>query len=266
MKTRILSAIVMCAIIIPILFIGGIPFKILCIMLSVACLHEFIKARAKKSEIPIFMRIISYILIATFVYLGTSVYSANYEIIYKIMIVIFLLYFIPVIFVDDTKKYSVTDALYILGCTLFLGVAFNSFILISNIDGFHIFYIILITVVTDTFAYFTGYLIGENKLCEKISPNKTWEGAIGGSVIGTIIPTLFYIFIINPNVNVYLIVGVTLLLSIIGQLGDLFFSSVKRHYKIKDFSSLIPGHGGVLDRFDSIIFVVLAFILFMDIL
>ena len=266
MKTRIISAIIMSAIVIPILFIGGIPFKILCMILSVACLYEFIKARSKKSEIPIFMRVISYILIASFVFLGTNVYSANYEIIYKIMILIFLIYFIPVVFVDDNRKYSVTDALYILGCTLFLGVAFNSFILISNIDGFHIFYIILITVVTDTFAYFTGYFIGENKLCERISPNKTWEGAIGGSVVGTIVPTIFYLFIINPHVNIFLIVGVTLLLTVVGQLGDLFFSSVKRHYKIKDFSSLIPGHGGILDRFDSIIFVVLAFILFMNIL
>ena len=60
--------------------------------------------------------------------------------------------------------------------------------------------------------------------------------------------------------------GITLLLTIIGQIGDLFFSSIKRHYKIKDFSNLIPGHGGVLDRFDSIIFVVLTFILFMNIL
>ena len=266
MKTRIISAIIMCAIIIPILFIGGIPFKILCMVFAIASMYEIIKARSKKSEIPIVIRILSYILISLFVYLGTTVYSANYEIIYKIIIAIFLLYFIPVIFVNDDKNYSVTDALYILGCTLFLGISYNSFILISNIDSFHIFYIILITVITDTFAYFCGYFIGANKLCEKISPNKTWEGAIGGSIVGTIVATLFYMFIINNDANVYLVVGITLVLSAIGQIGDLFFSSIKRHYKIKDFSNLIPGHGGILDRFDSIIFVVLAFILFMSII
>ena len=73
-------------------------------------------------------------------------------------------------------------------------------------------------------------------------------------------------FFINQTDSIYLLIGVTLFLSIIGQIGDLFFSSVKRHYKIKDFSNLIPGHGGILDRLDSIIFVVLAFVLFIEIL
>ena len=120
--------------------------------------------------------------------------------------------------------------------------------------------------MTDAFAYFTGFFIGCNKLCEKISPKKTWEGAIGGTVVGTLVATFFYLFLINSEVNVFLVIGITFLLTVVGQIGDLFFSSIKRHYKIKDFSNLIPGHGGILDRFDSIIFVVLTFLLFMNIL
>lgn len=266
MKTRIISAIVMCIIVIPILFIGSIPFKILAILLSVASMYEILKARSSKSTIPLIIRILSYVLVSLFVYLGTSVYSANYEIIYKIMIGVFLLYFIPVVFIDNTEKYSITDALYVLGCTLFIGVAYNSFIIISNDSINYLIYLLLITVTTDTFAYFTGYFIGRNKMCEKISPKKTWEGAVGGSIVGTIIPSFFYLYLINPSINIYLLLGITLILSIIGQIGDLFFSSVKRHYKIKDFSNLIPGHGGILDRLDSIIFVSLAFILCMSIL
>ena len=142
MKTRVISAIVMCAIIIPILIIGGLPFKILAVVLSAMSMYEVMKAREKKSKIPLFIRILSYILIGVFVFLGTSVYSANYELIYKILIVIFLLYFIPVVFVNDTDKFSVTDSLYVLGCTIFLGVAYNSFVLISNIDFKYLFYII----------------------------------------------------------------------------------------------------------------------------
>ena len=266
MKTRIISAIVMLAIVVPIFVIGGIPFKILGIVLAIASMYEMLKARSSKSKIPLLIRILSYIFIACFVYLGTDVYSANYELIYKIMTSLFLIYFIPVVLINNTEKYSVTDALYVLGSSLFLGIAFNSFILISNNSMLYIIYLALITVITDTFAYFTGYFIGKNKMCEDISPKKTWEGAIGGTLIGTIIPVLFYMFFINQTDSIYLLIGVTLFLSIIGQIGDLFFSSVKRHYKIKDFSNLIPGHGGILDRLDSIIFVVLAFVLFIEIL
>ena len=81
-----------------------------------------------------------------------------------------------------------------------------------------------------------------------------------------LLPVLFYLCFINSSVNIFLLIGITLLLSVVGQIGDLFFSSVKRHYDIKDFSNLIPGHGGILDRLDSIIFVVVTFILFIDIL
>ena len=266
LKTRIMSAIVMCIIVIPITLIGGLPFKLLGIALAIASMYEILRARTSKSTIPLPIRIISYILIAAFVYLGTDVYSAKYELIYKILIVVFLLYFIPVVLIDNPEEYSVTDSLYVLGATVFLGVAYNSMILISNIGINYLIYLLLITTITDTFAYFTGYFIGNHKLSEKISPNKTFEGAVGGLLMGTIIPILFYLYIINSDINIFVLIAITFILSMIGQIGDLFFSSIKRHYKIKDFSNLIPGHGGILDRLDSIIFVVITFVLFMNIL
>ncbi len=266
MKTRIISAIVMCLIVIPVIFIGGLAFKIFGTVLAIASMYEIIKARGSTSKIPLFIRLVSYILIAIFVYFGTDLYSAKYELMYKLLIVVFLVYFIPVVIINDTEKYSVTDSLYVLGATIFLGVAFNSFILINDNGVSYIIYLLLITVITDTFAYFTGYFIGKRKLCEKISPKKTIEGAVGGSFVGTIIPSLFYLYVINNDANVLIVILVTLLLSVIGQIGDLFFSSIKRHYNIKDFSNLIPGHGGILDRLDSIIFVVITYILFMNIL
>lgn len=266
MKTRIISALVMCIIVIPIIIIGGMPFKVLGIILAIASMYEMLKARSAKSEIPLAIRIVAYLLIAIFVYLGTDVYSAKYELIYKILTAVFLVYFVPVVLIDDTEKYSITDSLYVLGATVFLGVSYNSMILISNTSINYVIYLILITTITDSFAYFTGYFIGKHKLCERISPNKTIEGAIGGVLLGTIVPSMFYLYIINPNKNILLIVAITFVLSIIGQIGDLFFSSVKRHYKIKDFSNLIPGHGGILDRLDSMIFVVITFVLFISLL
>ena len=78
--------------------------------------------------------------------------------------------------------------------------------------------------------------------------------------------TVYYLTVIDSNASVFVIAGVVLLLSIVGQLGDLFFSAIKRRFKVKDFSNLMPGHGGVLDRLDSIIFVMLAFTFFVNIL
>ena len=77
---------------------------------------------------------------------------------------------------------------------------------------------------------------------------------------------MFYDLIITTNENILVVVLITLLLSIVGQLGDLVFSSIKRYYKVKDYSNIIPGHGGILDRLDSLIFVALTFILFMNVL
>ena len=104
-------------------------------------------------------------------------------------------------------------------------------------------------------------LVGNHKLCPKISPKKTVEGLIGGVLMGTFVATSFYFTVINSSISLVFLIFITALLCVVGQLGDLVFSSIKRYYDIKDFSNLIPGHGGILDRFDSLVYVTLAFIL-----
>lgn len=266
MKTRVISAIFMIAIILPLLIIGGLPFKILSILLAVLGMYELMKIRATKKELPIYMRLISYAFIIIFIAFGNNYYTTPNSISYKIPIILLLLFLIPVVFINDNKKYNISDAFFLLAGTFFISVSFNTFVLISDIDVKYILYLILITVMTDTFAYFGGSLIGKHKLCKDISPNKTIEGAIVGSVVGVIVPALFYLYVINNSVNILTVIIVTFILSVVGQIGDLMFSSIKRYYGVKDFSNLIPGHGGILDRFDSIIFVVLTYILFMNIL
>jgi phosphatidate cytidylyltransferase len=102
----------------------------------------------------------------------------------------------------------------------------------------------------DTGAYFTGKSLGKHKLAPIISPKKTWEGAIGGFVLTTIIAVLFGPQVYGLSVPAVIFLG--LLLSITGPMGDLLMSSVKRYAAFKDSSQIFPGHGGILDRFDSL--------------
>ena len=108
---------------------------------------------------------------------------------------------------------------------------------------------------TDTFAYSIGTRFGKHKLTP-ISPKKSVEGSVGG-IVGAVILSLIYTYIINKTANLeisYLAIsGIAIILSILGEIGDSAASSIKRYAGIKDFSQLIPGHGGMLDRIDSIL-------------
>lgn len=125
------------------------------------------------------------------------------------------------------------------------------------IVGQYIYLLVFIAAwVTDTFAYFTGFFFGKHKLCPKISPKKTVEGSVGGAVF-CVIAFIVYGFVcsklcaITPNYAGLAFVG--LLMSVLAQTGDLLASVIKRTYGIKDYGKLFPGHGGVLDRFDSVL-------------
>lgn len=114
--------------------------------------------------------------------------------------------------------------------------------------------------MSDTAAYFSGRFLGRNKLCPTVSPNKTIEGAIGG-VVGDGIAFVIFALAMNAfcgefsdeSINVWLMFPLGAVTSIISQIGDLVASSIKRQFNIKDFGKILPGHGGILDRFDSII-------------
>ena len=119
--------------------------------------------------------------------------------------------------------------------------------------------------MADTYALITGKLVGKHKLTT-ISPNKTIEGLIGGLLFGTFIPVVFYKTVINTNINTIKLTLITMFLCLLGQFGDLAFSAIKRYFGKKDFSNLIPEHGGLLDRLDSITFILLGFMFFISII
>ncbi len=118
--------------------------------------------------------------------------------------------------------------------------------------GVMIWLAILAAFGTDIMAYFTGYFLGRHKLCPKISPKKTVEGAIGG-VAGSVILCVIFGYLITDEALIHFI-AIGLLGSVVAQAGDLTASVFKRKMGIKDYGNLIPGHGGILDRFDSVLF------------
>ncbi len=266
MKARVISAILMIVISVPILLVGGKLFVAFGAVLSVLALYEFIHIRESKKKLPFIVKIFAYLLV---LFLATSNFDSLqfvYNIDYRVISFTIFAFLLQMIFIKDAKVYELNDDLFLLGAVLFIGLGFNLVIVTRNYDLSYLIYLLLITTITDTFAFLTGKLIGKNKLASTISPNKTIEGSIGGSLMGTFVASAYYITVINPFNSLVIVILLTFLLTCVGQLGDLAFSFIKREYDKKDFSNLIPGHGGILDRLDSLLFVVLAFVLLLGII
>lgn len=266
MKTRIISAIVLLLIMIPIIMAGGLIFDVGIYIISIFGLKEFLDIKEQKKVLPFFVKIMCYILF-TFVIFGTNINSNNIlSIDFRIVSALFLVLLIPNILYHDKSIYSINDAFYLIGGVLFLGVAFSTIIVLRKMNLAILIYLALITVLTDTYAYFGGYFIGRNKLIPEISPKKTWEGSLIGTSFCVFACTIFYKTVIDANISLSLIAAITFLLSVVSQFGDLVFSSIKRYFNKKDFSNLIPGHGGILDRLDSFIFATLCFMFIISLI
>ena len=267
MKKRVLSAIIMILIFVPLLFIGGIPFAILMTVLALGAMHELMVIREKKKEFPTLIKIIAYLLTAFSLVLTYNQDLFSFKISYQLISFIILLFLLPILLKNKKElNYDINDALYLIGSLLFINLSFNLILVIRNYSLYYLIYLLLITVITDTFALITGIYVGKNKLSPTISPKKTIEGFIGGVLMGTFVSSVFYYTVIDSGISLAILILTTLFLAVVGELGDLVFSSIKRTFNVKDFSNIIPGHGGILDRLDSLIFVILAFILVMGLI
>lgn len=264
MKMRIFGAILIIIISVPILWIGGMPFSIACGILGIFALKELLDLKEHHKKIPKVICSISMINLLLLLFLGLTNYFMEGQENYRLIAFSFLSLFLPCLFYKE-NEYSTHDAFYLIACILFLYLFFNSLILLRIKNVWILVYLIFIAIFTDTFAFLIGKTLGRHKCCPSISPNKTWEGSIGGVIFGVAISSVFYLAIIKDMmiVKVFLL---STLLSVLGQLGDLVFSKMKRENKIKDFSQIIPGHGGILDRFDSLLFIVFGYIVLIGLL
>jgi phosphatidate cytidylyltransferase len=152
---------------------------------------------------------------------------------------------------------SLNWLLGVLLALVYLAIPLTTFVGIKGLasGGFWLLFVLVIVWANDTFAYYTGKLIGTNKLSPVISPNKTYEGAIGG-LVGGVIVAFIYNYYFSMGMGFFAVIFVAVVLGIIGISGDLVESLIKRASGVKDSGTLIPGHGGVMDRIDSLIFTV----------
>ncbi len=264
MKQRIITAVIAAAVFLPIVIIGGLPFVLMVYLLASIGLYEALKMQnIKLLSIP---GIISLVLLWIFLIPSEHIVileNMNYSKIELALLAVLLFLTYTVI---TKNRFTFDDVAFSVMATLYVGIGFYYFIETRGAENGLTFvvYSLFLIWATDSGAYFIGRSMGKRKLWPEISPNKTVEGFIGGIFCAIIIAILFAIFT-DIGVSVLVLCIATVVLSIFGQVGDLVESALKRHYNVKDSGTILPGHGGILDRFDSLLFV-LPLLHFMNLL
>lgn len=253
LQKRTLFAGIALAIFLPILMIGGLLLQIAIGIIAMLAMHELLKMRGLETMtmeglltlfatfaltiplenyltfLPVDGNVVAYSVLIS-IMLGTTVFS---------------------------KSYTIEDAVFPLAMSFYVGFGFNA-LLDARVAGLDKALLALCIVwATDSGAYLVGMRYGKRKLAPRVSPNKTFEGALGGILGAILITIVFMIFdrTVALPYGIYKMSVFAIFFSIAGQFGDLLESSIKRHFGVKDSGKFIPGHGGVLDRFDSMLLV-----------
>ena len=255
MKTRIISACIMAPLFI-LVVMGGLPLFAACFAVAALGMHELYNGWTVQELDPCRpLGYISLVLLYLIVYLSRyrsqplppeqAMGLISFWLVFTVCAALCVSLF-------DKGHEVFRGPLGALG-VLYPGLFSVHLALVQNSFGDLVYYIFLFAFGSDTFAYFSGYFFGKHKLCPDLSPKKTVEGAVGG-VLGTALCTFALSSRILPQVRMPLVI-MSLFASVISMFGDLVASAFKRKMGIKDYSNLIPGHGGIMDRFDSVLFV-----------
>lgn len=293
MRTRIISALVALIIVVPLFLFGDWLFLALILFIGAVAFWEVIHCGKKAASfllyfvtITIGILMINWPLIQGLISSSGQGHAYDYftNMNLSLLIIFFgvsLLFLVIILH----QSFTVRDGCYIITMVIIISIGLQALLFtrffpsylnqdpdrnwINNFDNLEscsfAMYGILATFATDIGAYFIGVFFGKHKINERISPKKTYEGFFGGIIISALV-TMAFAFILSacghsilPGIydleHWYNIVFMSLLMPLLATLGDFVFSSVKRYYEIKDFGNLLPGHGGALDRIDSITFV-----------
>ncbi len=256
MAVRIISAVVAIPLLLFFVIVGGLPLRCAVSVVSLIGIYELYKAvsgEIKTVHIAGFLAAIIYFAIDMSI-------TDNYELLFKMQKTLILLFvaIILAILVFNFKKVNIVD-----GTITFFGFAYliMFFSIICEIRKYNYNMVWLPFIYAfgcDTGAYFIGSKFGRHKLCPELSPKKSVEGAVGG-VVSAVIITAVYVLVYNRFFSGFslkesiVIIAAGIVGAVLAQVGDLAASSIKRYAGIKDYGKIMPGHGGVLDRFDSVL-------------
>lgn len=265
MKLRIISGFIAAVLVLG-LFILNVYFDITLLIavsiLSAIAVFEMLKNTGCIKNIFLVISAMLYSCVMQYALWGYPIDPLLVSFVYLLIVVCF-----AVFDHEHTAGHQVTMA---LSMPIVITLAFHCVLRLTRLAGMGYFNFIMLlnfSCVADIFAYFVGRAIGKHKLAPVVSPKKTIEGSVGGAlgtIIGTVIIVLVFEQIYTVDINMTAAILVTPVLSVIGMLGDLVMSAIKRTYGIKDYGNIMPGHGGVLDRVDSVLLVAPAFVLFLS--
>lgn len=260
-QRAITSAVILALTLILIIFSKYIVYPVVLAILALVAVFEILKVMGSHKKwfvsIPAYLLSFAFPLCAYFV---TSEFAMGFMLSVFCAIFVYLLYLMG-ISVFSKGKISFNAISEIFVSVIYVTVSFTSLSLLRFLNvktgAFNIALVFMVAWVCDVFAYLVGSLFGKHKLIPEISPKKTVEGAIGG-VLFTALACLLYGFLLdtiidNMQVNYIFLAICGVVLPIVSQLGDLIASLIKREYGVKDYGKIFPGHGGVMDRFDSVV-------------
>ena len=245
MKVRTLTAIIALLIFLPILLKGGLILMLFAFLLALIALKELLNMNMIK-----FLSIPGLISALALIIIMLPQDAGEWVQVIQLKGLIAMSFIVLSYTVLSKNRFSFMDAAFCLMSVAYVGIGFMYFYETRSEGLRYILFAFLIVWLTDTGAYIFGRLMGKHKLWPVISPNKTIEGFFGGILV----PLVMQMFV-DLHMNIWLLLLVTIVLSMFGQLGDLVESGFKRHFGVKDSGRILPGHGGILDRFDSFMFV-----------
>ena len=243
MKTRIITALLIILCVVPPLVYGGWLIDLLIAFIIVAGGIELLNLKEQDAKWPLGIKTLAIVAVFVLVLSDERLHVA----LLGVSALIFLS--IPVF----TDRFHAKDGFLCIAYVTFFFAIARCFLHIYGTNRMYVWFIIIATYACDTAAYFCGRFLGKHKLNVRISPKKTWEGSIGGWLFGALLSFAFAWFMIDTMTPLQMMIA-SAILTVTGQIGDLAFSAIKRNFGIKDFSDLLPGHGGVLDRVDSLVF------------